>query len=335
MSKPKVYVTDYEFANLKYEEEVINEVGAELVGVQCKTEDEIIEQCKDAVGLINQYSPITRKVMESLPNLKVVARYGVGVNTIDIPAATELGICVANVPDYCMDEVSDHAMALLLACARKVVLMNNEVKKGNWDFKVSVPINRLRGQNLGLISFGRIAQNLAKKAQAFGLNLLVFDPYVPESVAKQYDAKLVSLEELLKNSDYISVHAPLTAETEHLISEKELQMMKDSAFIINTGRGPVIDEKALIKALQQKWIAGAGLDVLEVEPAAPDNPLLKMDNVVISPHAAWYSEQAEVELRTKTARGVAEVLKGYFPRYLVNKDVMEKLSLKKSIMEVL
>lgn len=327
MSKPKVYVTDFEFSNLKHEEEVINEAGAELIGVQCKTEEEIIEKCKDAVGLINQYAPVGRKVMESLPDLKVIARYGVGVNTIDIPAATELGICVANVPDYCMDEVSDHAMALLMACARKVVLMNNEVKKGNWDFKVSVPINRLRGQNLGLVSFGKIAQTLAKKAQAFGLNLLVFDPYVSESVIKQYNAKSVGLEELLKESDYISVHAPLTAETEHLISEKELQMMKKSAFIINTGRGPVIDEKALIKALQEGQIAGAGLDVLEVEPAAPDNPLLKMDNVVINPHAAWYSEQAEAELRTKTARGVAEVLQGYFPKYLVNKDVMEKLSL--------
>jgi len=327
MSKPKVYVTDFEFSNLKHEEEVINKAGAELIGVQCKTEEEIIEKCKDAVGLINQYAPVGRKVMESLPDLKVIARYGVGVNTIDIPAATELGICVANVPDYCMDEVSDHAMALLMACARKVVLMNNEVKKGNWDFKVSVPINRLRGQNLGLVSFGKIAQTLAKKAQAFGLNLLVFDPYVSESVIKQYNAKSVGLEELLKESDYISVHAPLTAETEHLISEKELQMMKKSAFIINTGRGPVIDEKALIKALQEGQIAGAGLDVLEVEPAAPDNPLLKMDNVVINPHAAWYSEQAEAELRTKTARGVAEVLQGYFPKYLVNKDVMEKLSL--------
>lgn len=328
MSKPKVYVTDFEFSDLKYEEKVINEVGAELIGVQCKTENEIIEKCKDAVGLINQYAPIGRKVMESLPNLKVIARYGVGVNTIDIPAATELGICVANVPDYCMDEVSDHAMALLMACARKVVLMNNEVKKGNWDFKVSIPIYRFRGQNLGLISFGKIAQALAKKARVFGLNLLVFDPYIPESVVKQYDAKLVSLEELLKESDYISVHAPLTKETKHLISEKELQMMKKSAFIINTGRGPVIDEKALIKALQEGWIAGAGLDVLEVEPAASDNPLLKMDNVVVTPHAAWYSEQAEVELRTKTAKGVAEVLQGYFPKYLVNKDVREKLSLK-------
>ncbi|SHF47598.1 C-terminal binding protein [Desulforamulus putei] len=328
MTKPKVYVTDYEFPNLKFEEEVLLPIGAELIGVQCKTEEDIIEKCKDAVGLINQYAPISRKVMESLPNLKVVARYGVGVNTIDLPAATDLGICAANVPDYCMDEVSDHAMALILACARKVVLMNNEVKKGNWDYKVSIPIYRIRGKNLGLISFGRIAQTLAGKARAIGMNLLVFDPYVPETVAKQYDAKLVSLEELLRESDFISVHAPLTAETEHLISEKELQMMKKSAFIVNTGRGPVIDEKALIKALQEGWIAGAGLDVIEVEPPTADNPLLKMDNVVINPHAAWYSIEAEAELRTKTARGVAEVLQGYFPKYLVNRDVKAKLQLK-------
>ncbi|MDO7786042.1 C-terminal binding protein [Desulforamulus aquiferis] len=328
MSKPKVYVTDFEFPNLQYEENVILPIDAELIGVQCKTEEDIIEKCKDAVGLINQYAPISRKVMEALPNLKVVARYGVGVNTIDLPAATDLGIIAANVPDYCMDEVSDHAMALILACARKVVLMNNEVKKGNWDYKVSIPLYRVRGKNLGLLSFGRIAQALAKKALAFGMNLLVFDPYVPESVAKEYGAKLVSLEELLKEADFISVHSPLTPETEHMISTKEFAMMKKSAFIINTGRGPVIDEEALKQALGEGLIAGAGLDVLEIEPPAAENPLLKMDNVVINPHVAWYSVEAEAELRTKTARNVAEVLQGYFPKYLVNKDVKVKLQLK-------
>lgn len=295
---------------------------------QCRTEEELIEACKDADGLLNQYAQLTRRVIESLDKCKVIGRYGVGVNTVDLQAATDKGICVVNVPDYCMDEVSDHAMALLLACARKVVLMNNEVKRGNWDYKVSVPIYRLRGRNLGLISFGRIAQALAQKAQVFGLNLLAFDPYIPEEVAAKFNVKLVSLEELLKESDFISIHAPLTAETEHLIGEKELQSMKKSAFIINTGRGPVIDERALIKALQEGWIAGAGLDVLETEPVSPDNPLLKMDNVIINPHAAWYSEEAGIELQAKAARGVAEVLQGYLPQNLVNKEVKDKLNLK-------
>lgn len=328
MSKPKVYVTDFEFPNLQFEENVILPIDAELIGVQCKTEEDVIEKCKDAVGLINQYAPISRKVMESLPNLKIVARYGVGVNTIDLPAATDLGIIAANVPDYCMDEVSDHAMALILACARKVVLMNNEVKNGNWDYKVSIPLYRVRGKNLGLLSFGRIAQTLAKKALAFGMNLLVFDPYVPESVAKEFGAKLVSLEELLKEADFVSVHSPLTPETEHMISNKEFSMMKKTAFIVNTGRGPVIDEEALKKALEEGLIAGAGLDVIEVEPPSADNPLLKMNNVVLNPHVAWYSVEAEEELRTKAARNVAEVLQGYFPKYLVNKDVKAKLQFK-------
>lgn len=328
MSNLKVVVTDYEYNTLKYEEEVLAKIGATLVPAQCKTEEELIEACKDADGILNQYAQLTPRVIKSLEKCKVIGRYGVGVNTVDLDAATEKGICVVNVPDYCMDEVSDHAMALILACARKVVLMNNEVKKGNWDYKVSIPITRIRGQRLGLISFGRIAQTLAKKAQAFGLELLVYDPYVPQEVAGKNNVKLVSLEELLKESDFVSVHAPLTPETEHLLGEKEFQMMKKSAYVINTGRGPVIDEKALIKALQQGWIAGAGLDVLEVEPPAADNPLLTMDNVVVTPHVAWYSEQASIELKTKAAKGVAEVLEGYFPKNLVNKAVKEKLSLK-------
>ncbi|GAB6180029.1 C-terminal binding protein [Desulfotomaculum defluvii] len=328
MSKLKVVVTDYEYSTLKYEEEVLAQIGVTLVPAQCKTEEELIEACKDADGLLNQYAQLTPRVIQALDRCKVIGRYGVGINTVDLDAATEKGICVVNVPDYCMDEVSDHAMALLLACARKVVLMNNEVKNGNWDYKVSVPIYRLRGKNLGLISFGRIAQTLAKKAQAFGLNLLVFDPYIPDAVAIEFGVKKVSLEELLQTSDFISVHAPLNAETEHLISEKEFKMMKKSAFIINTGRGPVIHEEALVNALQEGWIAGAGLDVIEIEPVRSDSPLLKMDNVILNPHVAWYSEEAGTDLQTKAAQGVAEVLQGYYPRNLVNKAVKEKVNLK-------
>lgn len=324
----KVVVTDYEYATLKYEEEVLAKVGATLVPAQCRTEEELIEACKDADALINQYAQLTPRVIQALDKCKVIARYGVGINTVDLDAATEKGICVVNVPDYCMDEVSDHAMALLLACARKVVLMNNEVKKGNWDYKVSVPIYRLRGKTLGLISFGRIAQTIAKKAQAFGLDILIFDPYIPDAVAEQFGVKKVSLEELLKSSDFISVHAPLNAETEHLISEKEFQLMKKTTFIINTGRGPVIHEDALVKALQEGWIAGAGLDVIEVEPVRSDSPLLQMDNVILNPHVAWYSEEAGTDLQTKAAQGVVEVLEGYFPKNLVNKQVKEKLNLK-------
>lgn len=328
MDQLKVVVTDYEYADLRYEEEVLKKAGIKLIPAQCRTEDELISACKDADGLLNQYAQITRRVIEALEKCRVIGRYGVGVNTIDIEAATDKGICVVNVPDYCVDEVSDHALALLLACARKVVLLNNSVKNGRWDYKISKPINRSRGKVLGIVGFGRIPRALAQKAKAIGFSLLVYDPYITSTDAEAYGAKLVELEELMAKSDFVSVHAPLTKQTYHMIGEKELSLMKPSAFIINTARGPVIDEKALIKVLKEGRIAGAGLDVLEEEPTPRDNPLLTMDNVIITPHVAWYSEEAEVELRTKAAQGVVDVLLGYWPKYLVNKDVKDKMQLK-------
>lgn len=328
MSKYKVVITDYEFASLEHEERILAEVGAELIRAQCRTEDEVIEAAKDADALLNQYAPVSRKVIENLPNLKVVSRYGVGVNTIDIDAATEHGVIVANVTDYCMDEVSDHAFALLIACARKVVQLNNAVKSGTWDYKVGVPIFRLRGRVLGLIGFGRIPQTLAKKAQAFGLKVIAYDPYLPPEVAKKFDVELMDLNDVCAKADFISVHSPLTDATRGMISDEQFDVMKKEAFIINTARGPVIDEKAMIRALKEGKIAGAGLDVLENEPVEPDNPLLKMDNVVINPHAAWYSEESQVELQQKVAQNVADVLSGYYPTYLFNRDVKEKVKLK-------
>lgn len=328
MSNFKVVITDYEFSTLAPEEEVLATVDAELIRAQCKTEDEVIKAAKGADALINQYAPISRKVLEALPNLKVVSKYGVGVNTVDIDAATENGIMVANVPDYCMDEVSDHAIALMIASARKIVRLNNEVKAGNWDFKVSVPIFGLRGRVLGLVALGRIPQTLVKKAQAFGIKVIAYDPFIAEGVAKNLEVELVELNELCKRSDFISVHAPLTEVTRGMISDEQFDLMKKEAFIINTARGPIIDEKALIHALEVGKIAGAGIDVTEEEPIQKDNPLLKMDNVIISPHAAWYSEESQLELKTKTAQNVADVLAGYYPTYLFNKEVKEKVSLK-------
>lgn len=324
----KVYVTDYEYVSFKEEEGEVNKIGAELIRVQSRTEEEVIANCKDADGLLNQYAPISRNVIENLPKLKVVGRYGVGVNTVDMDAATEYGVCVVNVPDYCMDEVSNQAFALMMACMRKVPLLNHQVKNRGWDYKLGKPIHRLRGQKLGLFGFGRIPQTLAEKAKPFGFDLLVYDPFVKEDIVKKAGGKLLTLNEILREADVISVHVPLMKSTEHMISTKELSLMKKTAIIINTSRGPIIDETALIEALQKKQIAGAGLDVLEQEPAAKDNPLLDMDNVIITPHIAWYSEEAEAELKQKAAMGVAEVLQGRVPTYLVNKDVLKKLSLK-------
>lgn len=328
MTKFKVVVTDFEYESLQPEIDVLSELDVELVKAQCKTEEEVIEACKDADGMINQYAPITRKVIENLTQCKVIARYGVGVNTIDVDAATEHGIVVGNVTDYSIDEVSDHAFALLLALARKVVKLNAEVKAGVWDFNLGKPAFRLRGRTLGLIGLGRIPQALAKKAQAFGIKVVAYDPFMPAEAAKELEVELLSLNEVCEVSDFVSVHAPLMETTKGMISDEQFLKMKKEAFIINTARGPVIDEAALIRALKAGQIAGAGLDVAEVEPMLSDNPLLEMENVIITPHIAWYSEESELELKRKTARNVVDVLSGFYPDYLFNRGVKEKINLR-------
>ncbi|MBB5173832.1 NAD(P)-dependent oxidoreductase [Texcoconibacillus texcoconensis] len=327
MSKFKVVVTDFEYSTFVPEQEVLDELGIELQFEQCKTEDELIAACHDADALLNQYAQITRNVIENLPNCKIISRYGIGFNNVDLEAANEKGIIVSNVTDYCLDEVSDHAMALLLDSVRKITKLNNAVKSGTWDFKKAAPIYRLRGSTLGLVGFGNIPQVLSQKAQAFGINVVAYDPFVPSEVAEEHSVELVSLDELCERSDYVSIHLPLNKKTEKIISHDQFEKMKEEAFIINTARGPVIDEKALIEALQEGKIAGAGLDVVEKEPIEQTNPLLEMDNVVLNPHAAFYSAEAEAELKRKAAENVADVLSGYFPTYIVNKEVKEKLDL--------
>lgn len=326
MQRPKVYITDSDFLDARCEQEIISAAGGELIRLHCKTEDEVIVNCQDAVGLLNQYAPITRRVMESLPQLKVVSRMGIGVDSVDISAATDLNICVTNVPDGSLEEVSNHALALIMLFARKIAVLNEHVKSaGQWEIKPAMPVRRMSCQTLGLLSFGKIAQRLAEKAAALNIKLLVYDPNVPEAVIAQYGAESVSFSDLLTNADYLSVHTPLMPETYHLIGGKELALMKSTAVLINTGRGAVIDEQALIAALSEGRLGGAGLDVLEQEPMPQDSPLRKMKNVIITPHSAWYSEEALIEIRRKTALGVAEILQNQMPTYLVNKQMREKL----------
>jgi len=254
----------------------------------------------------------------------VISNYGIGVDTVDVPAATQEGIISANVPDFCFDEVSDTAMSLILTVTRKVALLSNAVKRGIWDRSIAFPIHKFRGQILGLLAFGNIPRTLAPKAKAFGFQIIAYDPYVSQQVADPYGVKMVDLPTLLKQSDILSIHAPLTPKTHHIIGEAELNQMKRSAYLINTGRGPVVDGKALYRALKEGWIAGAGLDVLEKEPPDPDDPLLALDNVVFTPHYASYTEEAYLELRTKAAQNVASVLRGEWPKYLLNPEVKGK-----------
>ncbi|WP_110929158.1 C-terminal binding protein [Bacillus massiliglaciei] len=308
----KVLLTDYEFADLRYEEEVFQESGLdiEFIKAQCKTEEEVMEQAQEADAILNQYAPISRRVIESLHQTKIISRYGVGVNTIDLDAAKEKGITVANVPDYGMEEVSNHALALLLSWARKVTLLNNEVKKGNWDFKSGVPINRFDQQTVGVLGFGRIPRRFIEKVKPLGFQVAAYDPFVTEKEMAAAGVQKMELDEIIRTADYLSVHVPLVKDTFHLINEERLQQMKRNAVIINTARGPIIDEKALADALEKGIIAGAALDVTEEEPVSLHSPLLKMDQVLITPHSAWYSEEAMIELRQKAAKNIVQVLSG-------------------------
>jgi D-3-phosphoglycerate dehydrogenase len=318
-------------ATMVEEKEELAKVDAKLVGVDCATEDEIIEAAKDADVIITEGARMTRRVMERLTKCKAIVRYGIGYDTVDVDAATDNSILVVNIPDFCFEEVANHAIALLLACAKKLVFLNNLVKQGHWveAKRAQTPMGSVHGETLGLVGCGNIGRTTAKKAQCFGLRILGYDPYVDKSLAKESGITLVSMPELLQASDYVSVHALLNKETRHLIGENEFKRMKPSAYFINTARGAVVDEAALIKALQEKWIAGAGLDVFEKEPIAPDNPLLKMSNVVVLPHSASYSDVAFKRLRTSVGQEAARVVSGRWPKNVVNKTVKPKFHLVK------
>lgn len=320
----KVVVTDYEFASIDIETEELKKIDGFLVAKQCKNEEDIIKLAEDADGILNQYANITKRVIDSLKKCKVIVRYGIGVNTIDIDAATFRGIYVANVPDYCSEEVAIHTFSLILSLVRKIVFINNKVKENIWNFNLAKPIKRLSGQKIGIVGFGNIAKKVAKIGKVFGFHILAYDPYVSAETMREFDCTKVDLILLLKEADFISIHIPLNNETYHLIGEKELSLMKDTAYIINTSRGNVLDENALIEALSKNRIAGAALDVVEVEPIKKNNTLLTFDNVILTPHMAWYSEEAMKELRIKAVNEVIRVLNGELPRSLVNKEVLNK-----------
>ncbi len=317
----QVVITDCDHGSIEEEKEVISQIGAELILAQVRNEEELIRTCKEADGLINQYALLNRKVLENLPQCKVIARYGVGVDSVDLKAATDLGIMVANVPDYCIEEVASHAVALILTLARKTALFDRQVKSGQWDFRMGIPIGRLRGKMLGLIGSGKIGLGVAKMIAPFGVKVMAYDPFLKENPE---GIQLKDFETVLKESDFISIHCPLNDSTRHLIGEREFSKMGKKPLLINTSRGPIIDEEALIKALKGGQISGAGLDVLEKEPPDVSNPLLKMENVILSPHVGFYSVESISELKRRTAQNVADVLMGRWPASVVNQEVRGK-----------
>jgi len=317
----KVVVTDV-LKPVIPEEPILKAAGATLVYADARNVAELIAATRDADGIIVYLAPITAKIINALERCQIIVRRGIGYDNVDIKAAATKGIPVANVPDYCSDEVADHTMALLLSAARKVVAASRQILVGGWDYRKLLPIPALRGSILGLIGFGKIARAVAERAKCFGMEIIVSDPFISTEVAARYSVELVSLKEVLKSADFISVHAPLTPETAGMLSKREFGMMRPTAVIINAARGRVIDEPALIEALRDKKIAGAALDVTAEEPPPAESPLRKMDNVILTPHVAWYSERSVRVLGEKVAQEIIRVFSGELPKSLVNPEVI-------------
>jgi D-3-phosphoglycerate dehydrogenase len=321
---PTVVIADYDYGDVDIERAIIEDAGLQLTAAQCKTEDDVIDVARDADAIIAQYATVGEKAIAALTRCRVIARYGTGVDIVDVDAATRRGILVTNVPnDWCENEVADHAMALLLTLARKVRAYDVATRAGTWRWQSGAPIHRLRGSVLGLLSFGAIARAIAARAAGFGMQVIAHDPYVPDRDVAAAGATSVAFGELLEQSDYLVVQAPLTAATHHLIDEAALRRMKRSAFLINTARGPIVSDDALYRALQEGWIAGAGLDDIEEEGAKqrdwqPTNPLFTLPNAVVTPHAAYYSEEAIHTVRDFAAHEVVRVLTGQPPLSPVN-----------------
>lgn len=320
-------------AALGIERPVLEAAGIALVVRHAPTEAALAEAVRDADALLAGATvPVTEPVLAAgaAARLKVVSKFGVGVDNIDLDAATRHGVIVCHVPDYCMDEVSDHAMALLLAWARRILPFNEMVQRGGWrqDFsQYLMEIQPLRGQTLGVIGIGRIGGTLVPKAQAFGMRVIAHDPYVPPARVQQLGVTRVSLDELLAQSDYITIHTPLTAETRHLIGAAQFAQMKPHCFLINTARGPVVDNVALAAALDAGRLAGAGLDVTEPEPPGADFPLRGRANVILTPHYAFFSLASAAESRRRTAENAVLTLRGELPNAVANPDILAHVSL--------
>jgi D-3-phosphoglycerate dehydrogenase / 2-oxoglutarate reductase len=321
MSSFNVTVSDSVFPSLDPARQVLATIGADLRMADSPTPEGIVAAAAAADALLVTYAKITADMIRTMPKCRIISRFGIGVDNVDIDAATGAGIVVTKVPDYCIDEVSDHAMALLLALVRKIPSSSARTHSGRWEMKAVVPIHRLRGSVLGLAGFGRIPQLVAPKAKAFGMRVVAFDPFVPDEAFTQAGVERVDLPVLLATSDYISVHTPLTPETRHLFNRETFGQMKRGAYLVNTARGPIIDEPALADALDAGQLAGAALDVMTQEPPT-SSPLFGRDNVIVTPHTSFYSEESLIELQVKAAQEVVAVLSGKSPRNPVNPEVI-------------
>jgi D-3-phosphoglycerate dehydrogenase / 2-oxoglutarate reductase len=316
--RPLIAVTDSVFPSLDPAVAALKHMDPEIRMAKSPSASDILDVAREADGVFVTYAKLPGELLRQFERCKVIGRFGLGVDNIDVKTASELGIVVTYVPDYCLHEVSDHAMALLLALARKIPFSNALVQEGRWEMPAVVPMRRLEGRTLGLVGFGNIPRRVAPKAMAFGLKVVAYDPYAPADAARAAGIQLVEFEQLLAISDYVSLHAPLTPQTRGLFNADVLSKMKAGAYLINTARGPLIDEPALIAALDSGHLGGAALDVVATEPPSKDSRLFGRANVILTPHTAFYSVEALEELQTKCASDVARVLSGERPVYPIS-----------------
>lgn len=322
MPSPLVVVTDSVFPDLRLARQIVEHAGGTLELVGESTSPVIKQAVEEADAVLVTYAKITADIIGNMKRCRIIARFGIGVDNVDLAAATEAGIVVTKVPDYCLEEVADHAMALLLVQARKVAIASSRVHAGGWGVAELTPVHRLRGLVLGLVGFGQIPQLVTPRAQAFGLKVVTYDPYVSQDVLDHAGVERMDLHSLLGMSDFVSIHAPLTAETSHLFSTEAFDRMKTTAHLINTARGPIVDEEALAAALDREEIAGAALDVMENEPPK-GSTLFGRGNVILTPHMSFYSVESLADLQRKAAEEVVRVLLGKNPRHPVNPTAMK------------
>lgn len=325
MTRHRVLVTDYAWPDLDLEREVLGAAGAELVVAERGEETELVSLAGDVSGILTCWKRVTTAVLDAAPSCVTVARYGVGLDNIDVARADALGMVVTRVPDYCVEEVADHTMALLLACARRVVAFDRAVAGGTWDNTSSGDVRRLRGRTLAVVGYGAIGRAVALRAAAFGLRVVAVTRRPSDRAVGDGVQSTTDLDAALAESDYVSLHVPLDPSTRHLIDERRLRSMRRDAYLVNTARGPLVDETALRRAVDERWIAGAALDVLDGEPAGADHPLVGVDGIIVTPHAAFYSQESVRQLARTAAQNVAAVLTGSLPAplYVVNPDVVE------------
>ena len=320
-----ILIADSDFGEVDIERAIVEEAGLELVAAQCKSEDDVIEHGRDADGVLAQYAPVGKRAIHAFTRCKVIARYGTGVDIIDVDAATRHGIQVTNAPnDWCAEEVADHAISLWLAAARKICEYDQATRRGEWRWQSGQPIWRLRGRVFGLLSFGAIARLVADRARPFGVEIWAHDPFQEEAELRRHGVRPVSFDELVTGSDYLVIQAPLTPATRHLFDRATLRRMKETSILVNTARGPIVEDAAIYQALTEGWIAGAAFDDIEEEPAKlrdwrPVNPLFRLPNVIVTPHAAYYSEQSIVLVRRIAAEEAVRVVSGLPPRFPVNR----------------